>query len=127
MRRVSTQRKPLCFFAARFDVPRSIAFYQQLGFALANSFTPPDAEEMSWAWLESGSANLMLAKASEPVVPEQQAILFYLYVDDVAAAHETLFAAGLHPNAITTPFYAPRGEFRLVDPDGYCLMMTHTG
>jgi hypothetical protein len=26
---------------------------------------------------------------------------------------------------ITTPFYAPRGEFRLVDPDGYCLMITH--
>jgi hypothetical protein len=25
------------------------------------------------------------------------------------------------------PFYAPRGEFRLTDPDGYTLMITHTG
>jgi hypothetical protein len=24
------------------------------------------------------------------------------------------------------PFYCPKGEFRLEDPDGYVLMLTHT-
>jgi hypothetical protein len=52
-------------------------------------------------------------------------VLFYLYVEVVATAREALSAAGLEPGPVTTPFYAPRGEFRLVDPDGYCLMITH--
>lgn len=68
----------------------------------------------------------MLAVASHPVIAEQQRVLFYVYTDDVAAARESLAEAGLNPGAITTPFYAPRGEFRLVDPDGYVVMVTHT-
>lgn len=121
----SVQTKQIVAMVSVADVPRSIAFYRHLGFTVANSFTPPDEETPGWAWLESGNASLMIAKAEEPVVPKQQGVLFYLYVDDVAAAHETLSAAELNPSAITTPFYAPRGEFSLVDPDGYCLMMTH--
>jgi len=80
----------------------------------------------TWAWLKSGDAQLMLAAASHPVVAEQQAVLFYVYTDDVAAAQASLAEAGLGPGEITTPFYAPRGEFRLVDPDGYVVMITHT-
>ncbi|MGH9853420.1 MAG: VOC family protein [Blastocatellia bacterium] len=119
------QTKRLVAMAFVAGVPRSVAFYEHLGFSVANSFTPPDAEVPNWAWLESDGAQLMVAGAGEPVVPEQQAVLFYLYVEDVAAAREALAAAGLNPGPITTPFYAPRGEFRLVDPDGYCLMITH--
>jgi uncharacterized glyoxalase superfamily protein PhnB len=59
-------------------------------------------------------------------VATQQAMLFYLYVDDVAAKHAELAAAGLEVGAIASPFYAPRGEFRMTDPDGYVLMITHT-
>jgi catechol 2,3-dioxygenase-like lactoylglutathione lyase family enzyme len=123
---MSIQVKQLVPMAFVADVPRSIAFYEHLGFSVADTFTPPDATAPSWAWLESGEANLMVAKASEPVVPEQQAVLFYLYTEDVAAARDSLAAAGLEPGDIATPFYAPRGEFRLVDPDGYVLMVTHT-
>jgi len=68
----------------------------------------------------------MIAKATEPIVPGQQGILFYLYVEGVAETREALLGAGLQPGPITTPFYAPRGEFRLTDPDGYTLMITHT-
>jgi hypothetical protein len=53
-------------------------------------------------------------------------VLFYVYTDDVAAARESLIEAGLSPGVITMPFYAPRGEFRLEDPDGYVVMVTHT-
>jgi hypothetical protein len=31
----------------------------------------------------------------------------------------------LVPGEIARPFYAPQGEFELVDPDGYIVMVTH--
>jgi hypothetical protein len=108
------------------SVPRSIAFYEKLGFTVQSEFTPDGSAEPSWASLACGAGCLMLAVASEPVVPEQQAVLFYLYYDDIAAVHAALTAAGLEPGAISYPFYCPKGEFRLIDPDGYCLMLTHT-
>jgi catechol 2,3-dioxygenase-like lactoylglutathione lyase family enzyme len=116
------QLVPMAFVA---DVERSIAFYRHLGFEVGNTFAPAGATK-SWAWLQSGDAQLMLAVASDPVVAEQQAVLFYVYTDDVAAARASLIEAGLSPGTIKTPFYAPRGEFRLEDPDGYVVMVTHT-
>ncbi len=108
------------------SVPRSIEFYRTLGFEVRGTFEPSDAEEASWASLESGDAVLMVAKADEPVVASQQAVLFYLYVDDVQAKHAELAAAGITVEPIVERFYNPRGEFRVVDPDGYVLMITHT-
>jgi hypothetical protein len=65
--------------------------------AVGNTFVPPEAKEPAWAWLKSGIAQLMLAKASEPVVPSQQAVLFYLYVEDVAAKRDELREAEWTP------------------------------
>ena len=112
--------------ASVVDVERSIEFYSKLGFEVGNTFKPEDATRFSWAWLVSDRAQIMLAEASDEVVAEQQRVLFYVYTDDVAAARESLMEAGLSPGSITTPFYAPRGEFQLVDPDGYVVMVTHT-
>ncbi len=114
---------PMVFVA---DVERSIEFYRRLGFEVGNTFAADDAPKPTWAWLQSGDAQLMLAAASHPVVADQQRVLFYIYTDDVTAARASLDEAGLGPGEITTPFYAPRGEFRLVDPDGYVVMITHT-
>ena len=107
------------------DVERSIEFYRHLGFEVGNTFAD-EAPKPTWAWLYSGDAQLMLAAASHPVIAEQQRVLFYIYTDDVSAARASLDEAGLGPGEITTPFYAPRGEFRLVDPDGYVVKITHT-
>lgn len=107
------------------SVSHSIAFYAHLGFTVRNTFAPHGALEPAWAFLESGDATLMLAAASGPIDREAQAVLFYLYYDDVAATHARLAALGLAVGPITHPFYCPRGEFRLLDPDGYCLMLTH--
>jgi hypothetical protein len=107
-------------------VEASIRFYERLGFIVANTFVPPGETEPSWAWLDSGGASFMVGKAGEPVVASQQAVLFYLYVDDVEARRAELIVAGIPCGAITHPFYAERGEFRVEDPDGYVLMITHT-
>lgn len=108
------------------NVSESVAFYRKLGFEVGGDFVPPDQTKPVWVWLESDRANLMLAQAGEPIVPGQQAVLFYLYCEDVAATRAALEAAGVGVGPIEYPFYAPRGEFRVQDPDGYVLMITHT-
>jgi hypothetical protein len=107
------------------DFAASIAFYGLLGFSVANSVTPAGREQPSWAYLTAGGAELMLASADEPIVPEQQAVLFYVYCENVPLMHEQLSAAGVAAGPIAMPFYNPKGEFRLVDPDGYVVMVAH--
>ena len=107
------------------DVERSIAFYRHLGFEVGNTFACEGATKPSWAWLQSGNAQLMLAAASESI-RNKPSVLFYVYTEEVAAARASLVEAGLNPGAIATPFYAPQGEFELFDPDGYIVMVTHT-
>jgi len=108
------------------DVPKSIAFYQKLGFEVGNTFTPHGETALAWAWLQSGFASLMLARASGTVIAEQQAVLFYIYFKDIEATRAELSSAGLNPGPMEFPFYAPRGVFRLFDPDGYVLQLMHT-
>jgi hypothetical protein len=43
-----------------------------------------------------------------------------------AGLGERLIAEGIEAGTIQYPFYAPRGEFRIQDPDGYVIMITHT-
>lgn len=107
------------------DIDASVAFYAHLGFGIVGSFTPPGRAGPSWVSLKSGGAQLMLTLADEPVVPQQQAVLFYLYCRDVEAMRGSLAAAGLDPSPIEKPFFNPDGEFRLTDPDGYVVMVTH--
>ncbi len=108
------------------NVPRSMEFYRKLGFEVGNTFVPEGQSEPSWAWMESGEASLMLARADEPVPASQQGVLFYLYCEDVAAKRRGLQAKGIPAGPINKPFYSPQGEFRVEDPDGYVLMVTHT-
>lgn len=107
-------------YAHVVSVPKSIQFYETLGFRVDS--THSDRNEIIWAWMKSERGNLMLAKASGPIDREQQAILFYVYVDDVSGKRNELSAAGLSVSPLTHPFWAPEGEFRVVDPDGYSLL-----
>ena len=108
------------------NVERSVAFYKHLGFEVQNTFAAEGATKPTWAWLQSDDAPIMIAAANEPIIADQQRALFYIYADDVPAAHASLADAGLNPGEITKPFYAPRGEFKITDPDGYVFMITHT-
>jgi catechol 2,3-dioxygenase-like lactoylglutathione lyase family enzyme len=122
---LSLEPKSLVPFVHVADMERSLAFYQTLGLKIGNRFQPEG--KTVWAWLYNQGAQLMLAQADAPIDPEAQAVLFYVYVPDVAAAHATLAAKGIPVGEIRYPFYAPRGEFRVKDPDGYALMITHVG
>jgi hypothetical protein len=106
------------------DCARSIKFYAKLGFEAGE--TAEDDGVIHWAWLETEEgAEMMVAVAEEPVDPRKQAVLFYLYVDDVLGFHADLKRRGVAAGDINTPDWAPRGEFRVEDPDGYVVMIRH--
>lgn len=108
------------------DVTRSIAFYRRLGFRVDNTFTPDGQTAPSWAWLAGGGGSLMLTCSEAALPPSAARVLFYLYSDDVSKKHAELTAEGIAVGPICRPFYAPQGEFEVVDPDGYVLMFSHS-
>jgi predicted enzyme related to lactoylglutathione lyase len=108
------------------SVPRAIEFYGRLGFAVSNSHTPEGGAEPVWAWLQAGGAHLMVSRTRNAIETAKQAVLFYLYAPDVEAFRTELLANGVQAGVVEYPFWAPQGEFRVVDPDGYVLMVTHT-
>lgn len=108
------------------SVPRSIAFYARLGFDVKNVHVPEGEREPSWAWLAGGDAHVMVGRGDEHTRGAAPSVLLYLYCDDLDAYRAALLSAGLEPGPIAFPPYAPGGEFRIVDPDGYAIMVTHT-
>lgn len=50
-------------------------------------------------------------------------MLVYLYAPDVAAYRAELITRVVTVSLITHPPYMPEGEFRIDDPDGYCLLV----
>jgi hypothetical protein len=96
------------------DVARSIEFYRQIGFEVGNMLEV--GSRLQWAWVKSGSANLMLARSARPM-------LFYLYASDVVEYRNELATRGVKVSELTYPEYAVAGEFGMSDPDGYCLLV----
>ncbi len=105
------------------DVGRSARFYELLGFEVKN--TVQNDGQVQWAWLQNGGADLMLARSARPMNPDVQDVLFYMYAPDVAAYRAELEAKGVKVGPLQYPFYSPRGEFRIDDPDGYTLFVSH--
>jgi hypothetical protein len=81
---------------------------------------------MQWAYLANGGAQLMLVRSARAMNPGAQDVLFYLYAQGVEAYREKLISLGLKPSELSFPPYAPHGEFRINDPDGYCLLVGDT-
>lgn len=108
------------------SVPRSIDFYAKLGFSVRNTFQPEGEDEPTWASLHADRAELMVTRGEVPPSAGEHSVLFYLYCDDVTEARASLQAAGVACGEVTFPFWSPRGEFEVRDPDGYLLMVTHT-
>jgi catechol 2,3-dioxygenase-like lactoylglutathione lyase family enzyme len=113
------------------DVPRSIAFYSQLGLE-ARATHEVDGRTV-WAFMTASedtnvqSPGLMLAASDGTIDAGAQAVLFYCWTPDVQALRDELLAAGLKVGRVTHPFYMPAGEIRLDDPDGYTLLVGQLG
>ena len=114
------------------DVERAIEFYRLLGFEVGNS-VPKDGPK-HWAWLYcpavenwKNGANLMVTRTARPLNPDAQDVLFYLYASDLVALRDDLIAKGVKASEIRYPEYSPKGEFRIDDLDGYCLMVAQSG
>ena len=103
------------------DVERSIAFYSLLGFE--NLRTLGQNGHLQWAWMQAGEARLMLVRSSRPMNPAAQDVLFYLYATDVVVYREELAARGVKVSPLSHPAHMPAGEFRIDDPDCYCLLV----
>lgn len=108
------------------DVQRSIDFYKLLGMEVRSSLRA-HSDALRWAHVACEQAHLMFARASEPIVAGDQAVLFYLYSPDLIALREHLLASGVSVSAISYPEYMPKGEIRLEDPDGYVLLIGQAG
>jgi catechol 2,3-dioxygenase-like lactoylglutathione lyase family enzyme len=118
----------LTAYAHVADIHRSIAFYRRLGLEVQNSHR--DDGVLAWAFLSTPShdrraadARLMVAAADGPIEASKQSVLFYCWTDDARGLHAELAAAGIDVGEIEHPFYMRAGEFEVVDPDGYLVLI----
>ena len=103
------------------DLPRAIAFYELLGLEIGDTYEARG--ELQWVALQNAHARLMLQLASVPIDPQQQAVLFYLYVADLETLRNRLLARGVPVGPIRDGSPGPEREIAISDPDGYCLMI----
>ena len=121
------QLEGLCPLIQVFDMPRSLAFYRDLlGFEIVRQAPPGD--NCDWAWLKSGSAELMLNTMYEaPDRPESpDAARAAAHVDtclfigapDVDAVYAYLRLRGIEIDPPVVRDYGMK-QLSLRDPDGY--------
>jgi catechol 2,3-dioxygenase-like lactoylglutathione lyase family enzyme len=103
------------------DIEQSIAFYELLGLELRDSYKHDG--RLDWGFLANKYARIMLARADQQIDPLEQAVLFYLYVQDLNAFRSHLISKGVRAGKIVDGTPGPTREMRLTDPDGYCLMV----
>jgi catechol 2,3-dioxygenase-like lactoylglutathione lyase family enzyme len=101
------------------DMERSIRFYERLGFGVADRHV--EGGKLVWCWLEREHARLMLARADAPIDPGEQAVLFWVYTQDLDALREHLASEGVETGPITDSDVGPRRQLWLQDPDGYAV------
>ena len=131
------------------DVEATLAFYALLGFECRSILRDKDGCA-NWAWAETtsaalhrGRAQVMFSRTGRPIVPGNQDIFFYLHSLNLKFLREHLLASGVKDGGAATvwevpggverarrtlfgiqyPVYMPGGEFRVHDPDGYCVLI----
>lgn len=108
------------------DVPRSIAFYEALGFRLGDTYAPQG--RLEFAELESTrAAKVMLARVDE--LPERDPEeagpgYLYAYTRSLDALSRRLLDHGFQPGEIRDGSPGPEREMCVRDPDGRGHMVT---
>lgn len=93
-------------------LPRSLEFYQRLGFEVENQ-----KDAWGWAMIRNGECRLMLDQSINvaPAAPRQGVL--YLYPENIAEYHRQVRERGVPVPELEVTFYGLT-EFRLEDPDG---------
>lgn len=116
------------------DVERSVKFYELLGFTATKIMRDQDGRAF-WAWLachrgdpptrtaQNEAAAVMVTQADGPVDRTVQAVLLYMYSPDLPALREHLIKNDIQVSQIVPRFYMEKGEMRVDDPDGYCVLI----
>ena len=68
----------------------------------------------------------MLQLASGSIDPRQQAVLFYLYAEDLDGLRDHLLSHGLPVGPIRDGSPGPEREIAISDPDGHSLMIAES-
>jgi hypothetical protein len=130
-------------FAHVASVDAALSFYALLGFEPQHVLKDPSGRAF-WAMAESGDdaakAEIMFAQSSGPINAAQQAVLFYMYTKDVEALRRHLLSRGVRDGGrysgaasphdapgmvyhVSHPAHMPAGELRVVDPNGYIILV----
>jgi catechol 2,3-dioxygenase-like lactoylglutathione lyase family enzyme len=99
------------------DMEASIAFYEQLGLEVDDTYKQDG--RLVWASMRSGSAALMLAEVPPPIEPSGGR--HFLYTAELDALRERLIAAGWEPPGIEHGTPGPTREMSICDPDRHFL------
>jgi catechol 2,3-dioxygenase-like lactoylglutathione lyase family enzyme len=94
------------------SMPRSVKFYEKLGFAVENR-----NDDWGWAMLNFGECRLMVDQSINLHRGIPHLGVLYLYPDDIVEYHLSLRNNGLTVPDLDQTFYG-MVEFRLDDPDG---------
>jgi glyoxylase I family protein len=128
---VSLAIEGLCPLVQVFDMPTALHFYRDV-VGMAEVSKSGSGDRVGWAWLQRGSAQLMLNTAYEddarPAAPDPARIaahadtILFLGCEDPDGAYQYLTAQGVKADAPKTTPYGMR-QVHLSDPDGYgvCL------
>lgn len=93
------------------DMPRSVAFYEKLGFVVENR-----NDGWGWAMLRFGECRLMVDQSINLHRGIPRLGILYLYPDDILKYHASLREKGITVPDLDETFYG-MVEFRLEDPD----------
>jgi catechol 2,3-dioxygenase-like lactoylglutathione lyase family enzyme len=102
------------------DLDRSRAFYSALGF----TETSAGRNELSaWSSLHHGDHSVLLVTSTPAVDIPELPLLFYFFIDDLAAAMRSLQSAGTDVAHVGYPPHARAGEAKTLDPDGNTILL----
>jgi catechol 2,3-dioxygenase-like lactoylglutathione lyase family enzyme len=102
------------------DLDRSRAFYEALGFAEERA----GSNELSaWSYLRHDQHYVLVVTSEPPVDIPALPLLFYFFVDDLAAVTAALESAGTLVEHMGAPPHALGGEARMLDPDGNTVLI----
>ncbi len=102
------------------DIDASRAFYELIGLTEKRAGTAPTA---AWSELSGGGHAVLLVSTQPRLELPALPLLFYFFVDDLAAVGAALGAAGQEFQHVGHPDHARGGELRIADPDGNTVLI----